>query len=543
MAIVSHSNSDTEAIQKRSFFSQFKLKESLLAFGLFGSPAFGMLLPGFLKMDQLRKRGSTIALTNLGIAALALLFLLNDPLSFWSRLLFCFSVSVFLIASDCRRGKFNDHIIAHIINQLYVFLFLYFFLMNLNPEGFADAMPQGGWTRIINSSSKAADLVLLCFVFQNLGYYIVWELIPFSGSIKKWSSSSTNLVNLDFVATQKHQLWLILILMSLGLVYRFWNIATGKVGYTDTEGGVPELINGFLAQFERLYVVGWLYGYSISLRKEGSRLVSSLVWIFTLVEFVFQLVSGSKGRFFNFVILPLVTTYLLVRQKVSWLIFSIISILGAFSWLVVYPVLAIYRNSLMARSSGGRNGGSAISLPEAFSILLDYSWDQYVTQLLTPFNKSGVAEQIAAVTAIVHYQVAQPAFLLWQRLFLFWVPRFMWADKAQPVSGNEIGKLSGRVNFVDNITSVLTTSPGEVYLYYGMAGSALLILAGLLFRWFGEATSPFKIFTSFRVAVFVAYLPLIQGSISGTFESALTGFTLQVGVLYGILWLSKRFIK
>jgi hypothetical protein len=539
--IVHYSNGSDESNQKRSLFSQFKIKESFLAFALLGPSAFAMLLPSFLKLDQFKRRGSTIAIIAIGLAALALLFLLSDTLNFWSRFLFCFAIATFLIGSDCRREKFNDHVIAHFVNYLYVAFFFQFFLMNLNPEGFKGVIPFNGWLRIFSSSPVAADLLLLCFVFQNFGYYLIWELIPSVSSIKRWSSSAANLVNIKFVSTKNHQLLLVLILMSLGLIYRLWKVATGSAAYLDT-GGVPEAINGFLSQFERLYVVGWLYAYSACLRKEGSKQLNLLIWAFTVAELFFQIISGSKGRFFNFVILPLATTFLLVRRRVGWLIFSLICTLGLFSWLFVYPVLVIYRESLQFAASLGRAGAS-ISLIEALNIFLGYSWEQYIEQLLTPFNKSGVAEQVAALTSLVHYQVSQPAALLWQRLFLFWVPRFIWADKPQPISGNELGKLSARVNVDDDDTSVLQTSPGEVFAYHGIAGSVLFILSGLLLRWFSEATSPFKILTPFRVAVFVAYLPLIKDCLSGTFESALTGFSLQVGVLYAVLWLAKRLIK
>jgi hypothetical protein len=232
--------------------------------------------------------------------------------------------------------------------------------------------------------------------------------------------------------------------------------------------------------------------------------------------------------------------FLLIRQKVSWKSIFMIGSIGIIAWLFIYPTLTIYRNLMLSNY--------AVINPlkiflQSIQILSHYSWNQYIETILIPLTKSGIAEQVTAMTSIVHYQVSQDSNLLWQRLFLFWIPRFLWPDKPMNLSGNLIGRLSHRVNSEDFTTSVLTTSPGELFLYYGLWGSVLMILPGLIFRWLNAAISPFKFYTSFRVAVMVAYLPLMRGLLSGSFESGLTGIVLQMGVLYLTLFLVKTMLK
>jgi hypothetical protein len=255
-------------------------------------------------------------------------------------------------------------------------------------------------------------------------------------------------------------------------------------------------------------------------------------------EFVYQLLSGSKGRFFTFIVLPIATVYILVKQKNSWFTFIIFSIFGFFSWLVVYPILTIYRN-LLAELAFKGNIDPWNLLNKAFQMLQTYSWNDYWTTVLIPFNQSGITEQVIALTSIIHHQVTQPSHLLWQRLFMFWIPRFLWSEKPIGLSGNLIGRLSGRLSSMDFTTSVLTTGPGELFLYYGVLGGLFMIFTGLLLRFVNEAISPFKLFTLFRVAILAAYMPLSQGILSGSFEGNFTGIIMQLGTLYLTLSIIK----
>jgi hypothetical protein len=512
------------------------LKENIFFVVVFGWSGWGLVLPRLLGISDKRTTSSLIAPALLVISGLCLLYSIHDSTSFLTRFVLLLSAIIFLAAIDCSRQQFEANAVIHLINAGYLGVGLYFLLMEAYPSNFPEL-----WQVILPSASKAFDMLLLCFLFQNLGSYVLWAWItPLSQNVRIWSISAKNLVNLSFVQTPNQQLTLFAILSILGLASRLWNFSLGNIYYTEGSG-VPFYISSFFAQFDRLYVIAWLYGYALGLQPQFKRnRVVRLTWLLIPFEFFYQVFSGSKGRFFNFVILPLASVFILTRQRVAWRSLLLLGVLGTLSWLLLYPILVIYRALLF--DAGGSTGSPLSTLNLAFQTFSAYSFAEYLESILTPLNASGITEQVMAMTSIIHYQVSQDGSLLWQRLLLFWVPRFIWADKPVILSSNEIGRLSNRLSQEDLTTSVLTTSPGELYIYYGLLGSGLMVFVGLLIRWMNEAISSFKIPTLFRIAVLVAFLPLVQSFLSGNFESGLTGIMLQLGVLYFVLALAKAVI-
>jgi hypothetical protein len=430
------------------------------------------------------------------------------------------------------------NILIHLVNSGYLGVCVYFTIMKMFPESFP-----GIWITVVFSAPRAIEMLFLCLLFQNIGYYLIWWIfIPLTSPFITWSKSYKNLVNLFFINNSSNQLILFLVLSSFGLISRLWNLSLGNVYYTDGSG-IPSSISSFLAQFDQLYVVAWLYGYALSLESSNKKSsITKLTHIIIFLEFLYQFFSGSKGRFFNYIIIPMASIFILVRKKISWMNFLLLSMFGGFSWLFIYPVLTEYRGLMSSTSINGSLEPITL-MNQSIQTVINYSWEKYSDTILTPLNRSGIAEQVTAMTSIIHFQVSQEEGLLWQRLFLFWVPRFVWTDKPIILSGNLIGRLSGRLGSEDFTTSVLTTAPGELFLYSGLWGSSLMILVGLLFRVINEVISPFKIYTPFRAAMLIAYLPLMQGFLSGSFESGLTGIVLQMAILYLVLFLAKLQIQ
>ena len=70
-----------------------------------------------------------------------------------------------------------------------------------------------------------------------------------------------------------------------------------------------------------------------------------------------------------------------------------------------------------------------------------------------------------------------------------------------------------------------------------------MVLGGLLFRWINEAISPFKVESSFRVAVLVGFYPLMRRLLSGNFEAAVTGIIIQICILYVVLYSVKIMVS
>ncbi len=520
--------------QQKNQFSKLGLKENIFLLMVFNWVGFSLCFFSLLSSAKSRNLSYIFIIICLVVIGFSTATITQDFNSATSKFFIITFLVILMMSVDFYQNRFMYNAIIHLINSGYLGIGFYFFIMQLYPENFPVV-----WQRAISSAPRAFDMLILCLLFQNIGYYIVWGLFyPIEKSIKLWSSSYENLVNLSFIKHPYQRLFLFVTLSSLGLISRLWNLSLGRIYYTE-RSSVPFYISSFLSQFDNLYFVAWLYGYGILLQSGFKKNTLSYI-TFALIpfEFLFQLFSGSKGRFFSFVIVPMASTYILVRQKIPWIAMILISSLGIVSWLFIYPILTIYRNLLSSAIVGIAINPIEV-LNQSIQILIYYSWDKYLETILTPLNSSGIAEQVTAMTSIIHNQLSQEGTLLWQRLFLFWIPRFLWADKPETLSANLIGRLSGRLSSEDFTTSVLITGPGELFLYYGLWGSLLMILTGLLFRWLNEAISPFKINTPFRVAVLVTYLPLMQTLLSGSFESALTGIILQTGILYLILLVVK----
>lgn len=525
---------------------------------IFLSAVLGWASPTYILGSLLRSQKSNTdllyILSTIAIGAFSLIFLFDISSSIL-KLVFCLSFITFLVAFDCDRHKFFDNATIHFCNSIFLGLACYFVAIDLYPEIFAEPL-QDLLSKINTSIPTAFIMLILCLIFQNIGYYLIWEI--FSQSSGNWSLSNKNLTNLNFIRNSNHQIILFLILISLGLVFRASNIASGRFFYmsaSEAESqGVSSSIASFLAQFESLYKVGWLYGLALLFgqsrdttidlkhtHKSANNLIVNTSFIFIILEVFYQLISGSKGRFLSFVIIPIATLFFFSHKKISSKAITIFTSISALSWLLIFPLLVMYRN-VIASTLLSRDVTIINFFQKSWETLQNLSWEEYQQLLFTPFNSAGNAEAVSALTSIVHFQsyLVQDASALWQRLFFFWIPRFLWSNKPEIASTNIIGRLTGRLGQEDYGTSVLTTAPGELFIYYGLAGSILMILPGLITRWFNEATSPFKNFTAFRLAVYVSYLPQVITIVSSAaFEAPTTGIVLQMFTLYGSLYLAS----
>jgi hypothetical protein len=529
---MSYFNKNKKLSDESTLLFRATIKENIFLLIVFGWSGWALILPSLFDTLRSRDNSWTWILISLGSISFCIV---NGYENFYSKFIITISIVALAIFVDCYNKTFIHNIIIHLVNGVHIGVSIYFLIMKLYPENFPPL-----WRTILPSGNEAFDMLILCLVFQNVGYYMIGSwLSPQDGSIARWANSPMNLVNLNFIHTDRDRLKLFYILSSFGLMGRIWNLSLGKVYYTEGSG-VPFYISSFLAQFDRLYVTAWLYGCWFWLQKNIR--TNSIVWptvILTIVELIYQIFSGSKGRFFNFIVIPLATVFILTRQRVSAITVLLLAGFGVISWLFIYPILVVYRNVISANPLGNIVDPIA-SINKAYQLLNSYSSEQYIEIILTPFNASGITEQVMAMTSIIHYHLAQDGDLLWPRLLLFWIPRFLWDEKPIALSANLIGRLSHRLPDFDITTSVLITGTGELYLYYGLLGSTLMVLVGIVFRWINEAISPFKLYTPFRIAVLISFLPLMQGFVSGTFESGLTGLVIQLGVLYLILGFVKR---
>ncbi len=530
-------------------------KETLFLFGLlsWASPIYilGNILSAKKDND---KSISGLFLLVAVFSLVTLLFGINESIL---KLIICLSIAVWLVLIDCDHNRFFDNATIHFCNSIFLGLAVYFVAIDLYlevfPEPIQDLMKSVG-----TSLPKAFNMLVLCLIFQNVGYYLVWDLLKNSSS--KWFTSRKNLVNLDFIRTPRHQINLFSLLMGLGLLFRISSIATGKFFYLSASeaenSGVDFSVASFIAQFEPLYKVAWFYGLALlfgrdndttidlkNTHRSANKFITRTSLIFIALELFYQLISGSKGRFLAFVIIPFGTIFFFTHRRVSTRALIIGLFIGVLSLLLIFPTLVIYRSVITSTVLGG-NATFITFFQKAWDTLQSLSWQEYQDIVLTPFNSAGNSESVSAMISIIHFQgdVTLDAGILWQRLLLFWVPRFLWSDKPTIASTNVVGRLTGRLSADDFGTSVLTTAPGELFIYYGLFGSVLMILLGIVARWFNEATSPFKDFTAFRAAVYFSYLPSVINIVGGAgFEGAITGLVLQMFTLYASLYAVRFF--
>jgi hypothetical protein len=508
------------------------MKEYVFLLVVFGWAGLPLILPHLLGTLRSRDNSWTWTVISLLIISFCLFYGYDN---FYAKFATSLSTIALLVFFDCHQKKFIQNVLIHLMNGGVVGIIIYFLMMKLYPGYFPPL-----WKQVSPALDEAFDMMFLCLIFQNFGYYVVGGLLATSnGAFVKWADSSKNLFNLSFIDNDAKRLKLFIILSSFGLITRIWNLSLGKAYYTDGSG-IPFLINSFLSQFDRLYIVAWLYGCWFWLQKNTK--TNILTWLtiaLTLIELAYQILSGSKGRFFNLVLVPLASLLIMTRQRASAFIVFFVTSVSIFSWLFIYPILVIYRNVL---SSSDTVNDPIATIGKAYLTVSSYSFEKYIEIILTPLTASGIAELVLSITSIIYYRVTQEGDLIWPRLFLFWVPRFLWDDKPTNLSTNLIGRLSHRLGQEDFTTSVLNTSPGELYLYFGLMGSCLMILFGIVLRLMNETTSPFRLYSPFRVAILISFLPLLQNVWLVSFESNLTGIAMRFGILYLVLILIKRIV-
>lgn len=530
------------------------VKEVLFLAAIFGWTSIGYILGSILTSGKKNQIFTKFFLILFTIAFL--ISLVSDVNFFNAKIFICYTLIIWLVASDCYQQKFFDNITIHLSNSTYLGAVSYFFIKQYYPQIFSDYQ---FWTTISSSAPMALDILLLCLIFQNLGYYFCWNFaLNFFPKLNQWFLSARNLVNLDFIETKADQLKFFLLFSVLGLMPLISAAATGKFFYINAQvskdAGVSFLIASFLGQFSGLFDVAWFYGVATSFSQDKSSnfsqgitkpIVNSTMvqfcWVLIGLYFIYQVISGSKGRFLSFVILPLGNIYLFSHQRVSWKVFGFGTVIGSISWLIIFPLMVNYRKFISSVGVGGKTTIQDL-LTKAWDNLTVISWEDYREIIFTPFNNSGISEQVTAMTSIIYYNVQQPSELLWQRLFLFWVPRFIWPEKATILSGNLIGRLSGRLGEADYNTSVVIPSSGELFLYFGLLGSILMILPGLIMRWFNQALSPFLNYSPARLAIYFAYLPTLSNFVFANFQSGITGIIMQLSILYFALYTVKILI-
>ncbi|MGQ9865122.1 MAG: hypothetical protein ACUVSQ_02380 [Pseudanabaenaceae cyanobacterium] len=516
-----------------------RLKENFFLLATLNWGALGLLLGGW---GSSRAGFGLVAALPLGLGLSSTAFWLFDAESLLARACLLTALVSGLVVYDLGCGRFRYRAIAHGVNGVYLSFAVYFVALDQFPEAFLPVLEY--WREIAVGAREAFDMLIGCFLFQNLGYYALWPLLTQFKIFRKpgWNLSPQNIFNVAFLKTAGDRTLFFYRLGSVGLLPRFLGLARGRVFYFDGGSGIS-FLDSLLAQFQSAYNAAWIFGVLLLIQPAFStngwgpsarRWLKAGVAFVLSTEFFVQLVGGSKGGFYLAVVVPLALAYLFGRQQVSWGVMGLLVSTGLVAVLVVYPTLTIYREQLFALLA---EKSRVEAVWDAFQQMLTLPWTDYEAIVLRPFNQSGTTEQVVALTASVKFRetIAEDPQLLFQRLLLFWVPRIAWPGKPEALNLNRIGRLTQRVGPEDFGTAVLLTGPGELYLYFGLAGCGLMLLPGFLLRWLEEATSPFWAFSPFRIALFLTFFPRLALVLTSAFESSLSGLILQFLSLYVVL--------
>lgn len=293
---------------------------------------------------------------------------------------------------------------------------------------------------------------------------------------------------------------------------------------------IPQSIAGTISSFDYLYYVTF-YAAAFAMFQERKARATTIIWI--AAAFALELISGSKGRFFTFVLAPLATMFSFANHKVEARYMSaFIAILGV-SVFVIFPILVNYREDLSVGRAQVENAAEGLQRAS------ERSNDDYVDKLLTPVASSNSAEQVNAITSIINARLEEPPSRLATRVFFSWVPRFVWPEKPMALSTNEIGRATGRVSEGDEETAVLTTGPAELYMYFGVFGGFLLVVPGFMVRALERRFAGSPTQNSFHAGVWLFLTTIAGRFIGGDFEGSLTGLIQQSVVLLLLLRIQR----
>ena len=294
---------------------------------------------------------------------------------------------------------------------------------------------------------------------------------------------------------------------------------------------IPQSVAGIVSSVDYLYYVS-LFASCFVMFHERKLNKLTVAWL--VAAFVSELISGSKGRFFLFVLAPLSMIYAFAHRRVArGQLLAFLATIG-FSVFVVFPILVNYRDDL---SSGRAEVTDAVSALQQAS---ERPQDDLTDKLLGPITGANTAEQVIAMTSIINARLTQPPARLLIRVGFFWIPRFAWPEKPLALSTNTIARASGRLGADDEETSLIVTGPAELYMYLGVFGGLLLVIPALFMRMVEKSFAPTPLGDAFQAGLVLYLVRIVGGFITSEFESSLTGLIQQFVVLAVLLWLHRR---
>jgi len=497
----------------------FDRKTAVVVIALLQFAGLGLVL-GFMARRDWRR--STLLLAAGSLVAAAAAVLMNREV--YGYALATIGVAVGGIVYDTRESNPRPSHLSHAVLGGVLGFAVYSIWMFHDPETFSWFWQEIRASAVVATVQRLALFSTIAFVLamtvatRALGA-LSRPLRDMLGRIEPGSAAETDRISY--------------VIFAIGSVLFFVSLTLRGFGYLGRHLDVS--VDSLLGSIFFLYYLGL---YLINAAAFGAR--RPLRWILAIdaIALGYEVASGSKGRFAVYIIFPLILLSLFFRERISWRRTSLIGTVAIVAAFVIYPLLVEYRQEVS--TSAAPDDFAPVS--QRFQSASDRWSDRYGEKVLRPVLESNSAEQVLAVTAIVHYNVRLPQSFI-SRLTLFWVPRFVWPSKPTAVSANEIGRASHRLHDADIQTSVLQTGIGELYVFFGPDGAWAMLIGGFLCRFIDAFFSPFEKSTPWRAAVGLYLLVTIPNIFGIAFEGTITGILIALVVLLGILVIAQGFTR
>ncbi|MBX7190676.1 MAG: hypothetical protein K1X94_01380 [Sandaracinaceae bacterium] len=423
-----------------------------------------------------------------------------------ARALLTVACGVLAMALDHRPNNQHPSMLVSLPTAQLMSIGMYVWIMDTYPGEFPPL-----WSLCTAATLETAQWMILgALLAYEAGRWLAWSTGATSSVASSFRRAMDDLARSEYAL----QAMIVVGLAIFGLI-----LSIRGVGYLAPL--LPTSVAGLLGNMEFLYYVAIYAAIAAAIRRQRN---VAFVIGWCLLALAYELISGSKGRFAGYILLPAAFVYVVTRKRTHYVATSLLVTLGLVSWLVVYPTLIEYR--LLLEQDADSDPVAAMATANARST------DSYYDKVMTPLVGSVLAEQSLAITSAIEFDVRTSAEELPQRLFLFWIPRFLWPGKPMMLDSNWIGRESRRLSQSNTTTAVVTTSVAEQYVYLGPWGVLLTALVGFVTAVLFCGVRFNTRATDIEIGLTTYMSRTLPGLIASSFEGAFTGVLLHVLVLF-----------
>lgn len=177
------------------------------------------------------------------------------------------------------------------------------------------------------------------------------------------------------------------------------------------------------------------------------------------------------------------------------------ALLGAFTILLLNPFGQIWRDAYRTIGATGPGDIPAVATAVGTAVSTMTAQDYLNYAIGDRFERLNEAATVAALRATVPSSMDFKNGETYLPIVTWVIPRFIWHDKPTFQYFNDIGHTAGLIGPFDDVTTIVYTSIGELYLNFGDLGVPLgMLVIGMLSRWLYQAL---MVGTRSRMAIFM----------------------------------------